>query len=150
MLPVWKQSSLTESIFRVMALLMVRSLWRLQQSIMTSSVERKPSEWKRGRCIKKLLFSSFIDSIYRIRNKIMYVLSWKTVSALTRALFWHSFPSLLRNSGNKHQNNPLTSAETVRHPSTDIIFYLITVRWPSLYMVFRYFRCIFNIKPRSI
>ena len=54
----------------------------------------------------------------------MYVLSWRTVSALTRVLFRFLFPSLLRNSGNKHQNNPLVSAETVRHESTYIILYL--------------------------
>ena len=41
----------------------------------------------------------------------MYVLSWRTVSALTRVLF------LFRNSGNKHQNNPLVSAETIRQSS---------------------------------
>ena len=33
-------------------------------------------------------------------------------------------PSLLRNSGNKHQNNPLLSVETVRHLSTYIILYV--------------------------
>ena len=149
MLPVWKQSSLTESIFRVIinGPVIVTSSAIDYDVISRTKTERV----KTGTMYKESgFFSSFIDSIYRIRNKIMYVLSWKTVSALTRVLFWHSLPSLLRNSGNKHQNNPLTSAETVRHPSTDIIFYLITVRWPSLYMVFRYFRCIFNIKPRSI
>ena len=51
----------------------------------------------------------------------MYVLSWRIVSALTRGLFWCLFPSLLRNSGNIHQNNSLVSAETVRHSSTYII-----------------------------
>ena len=54
----------------------------------------------------------------------MYVLSWRTVSALTRVLLWYLFPSLLRNSVNKHQNNPLVSAETVRHSSTYIILYV--------------------------
>ena len=48
-------------------------------------------------------------------------------SALTRVLFWGLFRSLLRNSGNKHQNNPLVSAETVRHSSTYIILYLLLV-----------------------
>ena len=55
----------------------------------------------------------------------MYVLSWRTVSALTRVLFWYLFPSLLRNSENKHQNNPLVSAETVRHLSIYIILYIM-------------------------
>ena len=54
----------------------------------------------------------------------MYVLSWWTFSALTQVLFWYLFTSLLRNSGNKHQNNPLVSAETVRHSSTNIILYM--------------------------
>ena len=35
----------------------------------------------------------------------MYVLQWRTVSALTRMLFWCLFPGLQSNSGNKHQNN---------------------------------------------
>ena len=46
-------------------------------------------------------------------------------------LFLHSlkyyfgvlFPLLLHNSGNKHQNNPLVSAETVCHSSAYIILY---------------------------
>ena len=54
----------------------------------------------------------------------MYVLSWRTVSVLTQVLFWYLFPSLLHNSGNKHQNNPLVSVEKVRHSSTYIILYL--------------------------
>ena len=54
----------------------------------------------------------------------MYLLSWRTVSVLTRMLFLYLFPSLLHNSGNKHNNNPLVSAETVRHSSTYIILYI--------------------------
>ena len=54
----------------------------------------------------------------------MYELSWRTVSALTRVLFWYLFPSLLCNSGNKQQSNPLVSAETIRHSSSYIILYL--------------------------
>ena len=56
----------------------------------------------------------------------MYVLAWRTVSALTRVLVWYLFPLSLRNSGNKHQNNPLVSAETVRHSSTYIILHSFT------------------------
>ena len=55
----------------------------------------------------------------------MYVLSWRTVSVLTRVLFSSFFPSLLRNSGNKHQNNLLVIAETVCHSSTYIILYVL-------------------------
>ena len=58
----------------------------------------------------------------------MYILSWRTVSALTRELFWYLFPSLLPNSGNKHQNNPLVSAGTVRHSSAYIILYVRLLR----------------------
>ena len=53
----------------------------------------------------------------------MYVLSWPTVSVLTWVLFWCLFPSLLRNSGNKHQHDTLVSAETVCHSSTYVILY---------------------------
>ena len=48
-----------------------------------------------------------------------------------RVLFWYSFPSLLRNSGNKNQNNPLMSVETVRHQSTYIILFL-TLHYKSI------------------
>ena len=51
----------------------------------------------------------------------MYVLSWRTVSALTQVLFLCLFPSLFHNLGNKHKNNSLVTAETVRHSSTYII-----------------------------
>ena len=51
----------------------------------------------------------------------MYVFSWRTVSSLTRVLFWYLFPLLQRNSGNKHQNNPLVSA----HSSTYNILYIL-------------------------
>ena len=47
------------------------------------------------------------------------------LSALTRVLFWYLFPELQSNSEIKHQNNPLVSAETIRHSSTYIILYVI-------------------------
>ena len=59
-----------------------------------------------------------------VRNKIMYVLEWRTVSALTQVLFLCLFPSLLCNSGNKHKNNPLVSTDTFRYSSTYIILYI--------------------------
>ena len=43
-----------------------------------------------------------------------------------RVLSWYLFPSLLRNSRNKHQNNPLVSAEAVRHENTYIILYKLS------------------------
>ena len=98
-------------------------LWHHQQSIVMSSAEWKSSEWDMGTMCKDRPLSSFMDSLCHVRNKIMYVLEWRTVSVLTGALLWYLFPLLLRNSGNKHQNNPLVNAETVRHSSTYIIFY---------------------------
>ena len=96
---------------------MSNRLWRHQQN------ENRASE-TRGRCVKLVVIYSFMDSLCRVRIKIIYVLSWRTVSALTRVLFCYLFPSLLRNSGNKRQNNPLVSAETIRHSSTYIILSL--------------------------
>ena len=78
-------------------------LWRHQQNV-------KRARETRGWCVKILVLVSLMDSLCRVRNEIMYVLLWRTVYALTRVLFWCLFPSLLRNSGNKHQNNPLVSA----------------------------------------
>ena len=53
---------------------------------------------------------------------------------MTNCLCTHSgvilclFPLLLHNSGNKHRNNPLVSAETVRHSSMYIILYQTIIR----------------------
>ena len=55
----------------------------------------------------------------RVRNKIMYVLSWLTVSALTRVLFRYLFPLSLRNLGNKHQRERWNSS------SPECIYYSI-------------------------
>ena len=54
----------------------------------------------------------------------MYVLEWRTVSALTRGLFLCLFPELRSKEGNKHKNNTRVGAETVRHESTYIILFL--------------------------
>ena len=90
----------------------------------------------RGRCVKIVFLSSFMDSLCHVRNEIMYVLSWRTVSVHTGVLFLCLFPSLFRNSGNKHKNNPLVSAETVCHSTTYIILYssqhrTIALRWDN-------------------
>ena len=55
-------------------------LWRHHQN------EDRASE-TRGRCVKIVVLSSFMEYLCRLRNKIIYVLSWQTVSALTRVLF---------------------------------------------------------------
>ena len=74
---------------------------------------------------KSSFLLSFTDSLCHVRNKIKYVLSWWTVYELTRVLFSCLYPSLLHNSENKHQNNPLMSAETIRCLSTYIILYIL-------------------------
>ena len=89
-------------------------MWRHQQN--EDRVNETP-----GRCVKIVVLLSFMDSSSRVRNKIMYLLSWRTISALTRMLFLYQFRSLLRNSGNKLQSNPLESTKTVRHSSTYIM-----------------------------
>ena len=58
-----------------------------------------------------------------IENNVC-VLKWRTVSVLTRGLFWCLFPELRSNDGNKHQNNTRVSAETVGRKSTYIISFL--------------------------
>ena len=78
-------------------------LWRHQQNIKRAS-ETRDDVWRPS------FLASFMRSLCRVRNKIMSVLLWQTVYVLTRVLFWCLFPSLLCNSGNKHQNNPLVSA----------------------------------------
>ena len=55
-------------------------LWRHQQK------KDRASE-TRGRCLDIVVLSSFMDSLCRVRNKIMYVLEWRIVSSLTRVLF---------------------------------------------------------------
>ena len=70
-----------------------------------------------------------MDSLCHVRNIVMFLLSWRTVSALTRVLFLCLFHSLLHNSGNKHKNNTLVSAETVHHSSTYIILYFCRGQW---------------------
>ena len=54
---------------------------------------------------KSSFLSSFMDTLCCLRNKILYVLLWWTVYALTGVLFWCLFPSLLLISGNKQHRN---------------------------------------------
>ena len=104
----------------------VWSLWRHQLSIVTSSAERKPSEWDTGTMRKSRFLSSFMDSLCRVRNNIIHVLSWRTVSALTQVLFWYLFSSLL---ATREINIKITSCERWRvcHWSTFTILYFL---WP--------------------
>ena len=87
-------------------------LWRHQQN------EDRASE-TRGRCVKIVVFSVIDSLAMSCKNKIIHVLSWWTVSVLTRVLFLCLFPSLLRN-----KNNSLVSTETVSHSSTYNILYI--------------------------
>ena len=68
-------------------------LWRHEQNA-------NPASDARGRCVKIVVWIVILSSSCRVRNEIMYVFSWQTVSALSRVLFWCLFPSLLRNSEN--------------------------------------------------
>ena len=88
----------------------------------------KTEQVRHGNDGKRSLFLSlFMNSLCCVRNKIMYVLLWQTVSVLTRVLFWYLFPSLLRNWGYKHQNNPLVSTEKVCCSRIYIILYIFIV-----------------------
>ena len=77
-------------------------LWRHQQNVNLAS-DSRVGVWQ----------SAFLSSLCRVKNKLMHVLSWWAVSALTRVLFWCLFGILFYN---KHQNNPVLSAETFCHP----------------------------------
>ena len=118
----------------------------INKQLWPSSSRMKTERVRHGDDVKRSsLLSPFMDSFCWARNE-MYVLSWRTASALTWVLFrclfpslrncfcthlsvvcWCLFPSLLCNLGIKHQSNPLVSTETVRHSSTYIILYIIHV-----------------------
>ena len=122
----------------------VRSLWCHQQLIMMSSTEWRLSKW----FVKIIFLSSFMDSLCRVRNKIIYVLSWRTVPALTGVLFWCLF--------DKHHNNTVMSTETVRHLSTYIIPYISKtneLNWPCGKLItanFNILHCLIDIADRAI
>ena len=99
-------------------------MWLHQQSVNRTSKTR-------GRCVQIAILSSFMDSLCHVRNKMMFVLSWQTVYVLTWVLFWCLFPSLLRNSGNKHQNNPVLSA--FKRFATQVHSLLYIYMYPSNY-----------------
>ena len=95
-----------------------------------------------GRCVKivvSIVSYGFVMSCKKWNNVYTRV----TVSALTWVLLWCLFPSLLRNTGNKHQNNPFVSAEAVRHWSTYIIIYIPSryERWRQCAYADRTRRC---------
>ena len=61
-------------------------LWRHLQNVIRATEEP-------CRCVRIVVFLVFYGSACPVRNKIMYILSWRTVSALIRVLFWWLFPS---------------------------------------------------------
>ena len=63
---------------------------RLRRHV-TSSAERRPSE-TRERCVNIAVSIVIYGFVSRVRNKIIYVLSWWTVSVLTRVIFCVYFP----------------------------------------------------------
>ena len=82
----------------------VWSLWCHRQSIVTSSAERKPSEWNtETMCEDRLLIVIYWFFLCRVRNRIKYVFSRWNVYVLTLLSLWCLFPSCLCNSGNKYQ-----------------------------------------------
>ena len=110
-------------------------LWRHQQN------ENWASE-ARERCVKIIVFIGIYGSVMSCKK-------WNNVCTLpTNCFCTHSsvilvlFPSLLRDSGNKHQNNPFVSTITVPHSSnlhtlffifsTVIICRLIVFSWQVL------------------
>ena len=102
-------------------------LWRHQQN------EKRASE-TRGRCVKIVVLSTFMEPLCRVRNKIMYVLSWRTVSALTRVLFWCLF---LRCLATREINTKIPSPERW-NASTYIIFYISQAHTLSSSMLYTY------------
>ena len=89
--------------------------------------------WSRYNCLVIVMSSAINCDV--ISRKIMYVLSWRIVSALTRVLFLCLFPSLFCNSGNKHKDNPLVSIETVLYSNTYIILYICA--WYPVFLLIR-------------
>ena len=56
-------------------------LWRYRQDVKGATEIRR---W----CVKILVLASFMDSLCRVWNKVMYVLLWRTVYALTRGCYF--------------------------------------------------------------
>ena len=68
--------------------------WDVITRTQTDQVRHDIVVWKAS------FWSSFMESSY-VSSKLMYILSWQTVYALTRRLFWCLFSSLVRNSETK-------------------------------------------------
>ena len=71
--------------------------WHHQQLIVTFSAEHKTSEWDGFEVWRSLFLSPFINLLCHVRNKLMYVLPWRTVYAHPQVSFWclfHYFATL--------------------------------------------------------
>ena len=87
-------------------------LWRHQQNVNLVSEAR-------GRCLKIVVFIVFCIVVMSYKR-------WNKICSLVTTCFCaHS--SVILVSGNKHQNKPLVSAETVCHSSTYIILYIVVI-----------------------
>ena len=87
-----------------------------------------PAEWTicghQWNMCGKIWFSKWRMVHSEIIYRKLYILSWQTVSALTRLFFWCLFPGLRSSERNDYQDNNRVSAETVSHDSTYFILFL--------------------------
>ena len=102
-IPPWKKSIFNEwdIIIPVIASQLSGYCDVMSKSIVASLAERNAGKWDTGTMRIDRRFIVICGFVCRLRNKNMYKLSWRTVSALTPVLNWWLFPVLLRNSGNK-------------------------------------------------
>ena len=110
-------------------------MWRHQQT------EKRACETRR-RCVKNVVFILLMDSLCRVRNIIMYVLSRRTVSVLTRVLFGVYFP---RYFATREINNKITLSWALKQsvPQVHTLFsmYSFVIFWTHTHMSTRdYFR----------
>ena len=89
-------------------------LWRHQQN-----------ENVRLRHGDDMLRSSFLSSC-RVRNKVMYVLSWRIASVLTRVSFWHFFP---RCEATREINIKITFSWALKQFTTRVHTLFSILRW---------------------
>ena len=82
----------------------VCQIWKQSnQSILSYTVSHSHHSYGRLRGLPyETIISSFMDSLCRVRNKVIYVLLWWTVYAPTRVLLWCLFSSLLCHLGTNH------------------------------------------------
>ena len=99
-----------------------RNLWlKITKWIIVKNLMEYRSPYD-DNCVSKCLNRYLCAYMYVY--KIMYVIEWWTVFALTRGLFWCLFAELHRNEGNKHQNNTRASTWIVHHKNKYIILFL--------------------------